>query len=80
MRTTIDIDEDILRVARERARREDSTMGQVISALARRGLTTPEKAQDVEDPQAIYGFRPLSKRGGVITNDIVDQLRDDDAY
>jgi hypothetical protein len=41
MRTTIDIDDDVLAAARDLARAEGRTMGQVISELARRALTTP---------------------------------------
>jgi predicted DNA-binding ribbon-helix-helix protein len=36
IRTTLDIEEDVLAAARELARREKKTAGQVISELARR--------------------------------------------
>jgi hypothetical protein len=39
MRTTLDLDEDILVVARELATAERRSLGSVISDLARRGLT-----------------------------------------
>ncbi len=39
MRTTLDIDDDILQAAKELARAEKKTAGQVLSELARRGLT-----------------------------------------
>jgi hypothetical protein len=35
MRTTLDIAEDVLQAAKERARRENKTAGEVISELAR---------------------------------------------
>jgi len=38
MRTTLRIDEDVLRVARSLARAEGRTVGQVVSDLARKGL------------------------------------------
>jgi hypothetical protein len=38
MRTTLVIDEDVLRVARSLARTEGKTIGQVVSELARKGL------------------------------------------
>jgi hypothetical protein len=38
MRTTLQIDEDILRVARSLARSEGKTLGEVVSELARKGL------------------------------------------
>jgi hypothetical protein len=41
MRTTLDIDDDILAAAKDLARAEGRTMGHVISELARRALTAP---------------------------------------
>jgi hypothetical protein len=38
MRTTIQLDEDVLAAARALAEREGRTLGEVISALARKGL------------------------------------------
>ncbi len=39
VRTTLDIDDDVLAAARELAARERRSLGAVISQLARRGLT-----------------------------------------
>lgn len=39
MRTTLDIDEDVLTAARELAAAERASLGAVVSRLARRGLT-----------------------------------------
>jgi hypothetical protein len=39
MRTTLDLDEDVVTAARELAALEGRTLGTVISELARRGLT-----------------------------------------
>ena len=80
MRTTLDIADDVLSAAKERARREGRTAGQVISELARRGLNAPDRPQGVREPEAVYGLRPIARRGGLVTNEIVDKLRDDDAY
>lgn len=38
MRTTLQIDDDVLRVARSLARSEGKTIGEVVSELARKGL------------------------------------------
>ncbi len=38
MRTTLDIDDDVLRAAKELARRERKSAGRVLSELARRGM------------------------------------------
>jgi hypothetical protein len=80
MRTTLDIADDVLQAAKERARREKKSAGEVISELARRGLTEPSAAPAARAPKAVYGFRPFSKRGGIVSNGIIDRLREDDAY
>jgi hypothetical protein len=80
MRTTLDIDNDVLQAVKERARREHRTVGQVLSALARRGLTTPDEPLAVAEPRAVYGFKPIPRRGGVVTNELIDKLREEDAY
>jgi hypothetical protein len=78
MRTTLDIADDVLHAAKERARRENKSAGQVISELARAALTgasergTPREAR--------HGFRPFASRGGIVTNELIDKLRGEDAY
>ena len=79
MRTTLDIDEDVLRAAKELARREKKTAGAVISELARRALTVPNVTR-TRAPKALHGFRPFPGRGGIVTNERIDKLREDDAY
>ena len=81
MRTTLDIADDVLQAAKERARRENKTVGEVISELARAALTAPAvKAEKVAEPRSHYGIRPFPKRGGVVTNELINRLREDDAY
>lgn len=77
MRTTLDIDDEVLAAAKELARRRGTTAGRVVSELLRRALTTAEPGQDqVGESRAFYGFRPFSSRGGIVTDDCVEQLRD----
>jgi hypothetical protein len=80
MRTTLDIDDDVLEAAKERARREHKTAGQVVSALLRQALTTPAPPRVVREPAAVYGFRPFPAGDTVVTNGLIDDLRRDDAY
>lgn len=82
MRTTLDIADDVLQAAKERARRENKTAGEVISELARAALTAPQpSALKAKEPQARYGIRPFPKRGNaVVTNELVNKLREGDAY
>ena len=80
MRTTIDIDDDVLGAAKERARRENRTAGQVISDLVRRALATPApSAHTSRSKKAHFGVRPFAKRGTTVTNEVIDSLREDDA-
>lgn len=78
MRTTLDIDDDVLRAAKELARREKKSAGAVISELTRKALTaTPSSMQE---PKMAHGFRPFPRRGGIVTNEQIDKLRDEDAF
>ena len=80
MRTTLDIADDVLQAAKELARRQKKSAGEVISDLARSALTAPSPGAGAADSTAIFGFRPFPKRGGIVTNELIEQLRDDDAY
>jgi hypothetical protein len=48
MRTTLDIDDDVIAAARELAAAERRSLGSVVSELARRGLT-PARVETVGD-------------------------------
>ncbi len=77
MRTTLDIDEDLLAAAKELARRRGTTAGRVVSDLLRRALTTPEQPTDQTlESEAVYGFRPFPPRGKVVTDEQIENLRD----
>lgn len=80
MRTTIDIDNDVLQAAKEQSRRERKSLGAVISDLARRALTQVPPSLAAAEPAPIHGFRPFGSRGAIVTNEMIDRLRDDDAY
>jgi hypothetical protein len=64
MRTTLDIDDDVLSAAKQRAAEEKTTAGKVISDLVRQALTQP-----AGDERAEFrgGFRLLPRAGSVIT-------------
>ena len=80
MRTTLDIEEDVLFAVKDLARRQKKTAGEVISDLARRALTRAPTGTDAREPAAFYGFRPLPRRGGVVSNELINRLREDDVY
>ena len=75
MRTTLDIDDDVLTAAKELARAQKTTAGQVISNLARQALTG-----GVAETQAEYrgGFRLLPRTGRVITSEMVSKWLEED--
>lgn len=75
MRTTLDIEDDVLQAAKELAHREGRTAGRVISELARRGLA----AQGMRSKGARAsrrGVPVLPSRGEVITLEKVRRLMD----
>lgn len=74
MRTTLVIDDDVLIAAKERAKAEGRTTGEVLSELARAGLAGAPRPNS---PEEFLGFRPLARRGGVVTNELVDALREE---
>ena len=79
MRTTLNIADDVLMAVKERARRQKRSTGDLLSALAREALTHryPEDSE-VRKPKSFYGFDPLPPRGGVVSNELIDKLREDD--
>lgn len=80
MRTTLDLDEDVLAAAKELARRERKTAGRLISELLRQALVSPHGACQLREAQPAYGtgFEPFPSRGGLATNEMVDRLRDEE--
>jgi hypothetical protein len=88
MRTTLDIADDVLFAAKEIAQREKKSLGQTISELARRAFTLPADAGGLDtvhapsaalrasDRLATYGISPLPARGGIVSNELIDRLRD----
>jgi hypothetical protein len=78
VRTTLDIADDVLLAVKERARRERRSAGEVISDLARQSLQARSHAGEVAEGGSLYGFRPLPHRGGTVSNELIDRLRDEE--
>jgi hypothetical protein len=77
MRTTLDIGDDVLQAAKELARREGRTAGEVLTDLARRGLAPPVASS--RGRQRLRGGVPvLPSRGQIVTLDHVQRLRDEE--
>ncbi|MGQ0541724.1 MAG: CopG family transcriptional regulator [Blastocatellia bacterium] len=75
MRTTLDIEDDVLHAAKELARSEGVTAGQVISKLARRGLSLSNGVQK-KPSRSRNGVPLLPSRGDVITLEHIHNLMD----
>ena len=80
MRTTINLDDDVLVAARGLARRDGTSIGAVISELARKGLNGDPCNEALGARDEFYGFRPLPKRGKPVTNELVNRLRENGPY
>lgn len=89
MRTTLDIADDVLFAAKEVARREKKSVGQIISDLARQSFNqgaispnysalegVPTKPMAVSERLGTYGIEPLPARGGLVSNELIDRLRE----
>lgn len=89
MRTTLDIADDVLFAAKEIARREKKPLGQIISELARRAFAQQaqgqplqgrrtSKAPKVSEQLAAYGIHPIQPRGSIVSNELIDRIRDEE--
>lgn len=74
MRTTLDIDDSVLAVARARAREKGISVGAAVSELVRRGLAAG--AESSTSP--VSGFPVFDAPAGapVVSDDVVRQFRD----
>ncbi len=79
MRTTLDIADDVLMAVKERARRERRSAGEILSDIAREGLTHRTRAATVSQTSGFFGFEPLPPRGAAVSNAWIDKLREEDA-
>ena len=75
MRTTLAIDDEVLEAARSLAARENKSVGEVVSALARQALRRP----DAPAGGMRNGIHLLPRQPGAsaATLELVNQLRDE---
>jgi hypothetical protein len=76
MRTTLDIDDDVLQAAKEIAANRSSTMGKVISELVRKGLR-PKPWVKVRNGVPLLG--PRGPNDPILTCEFVNRLLDEEA-
>jgi len=75
MRTTLAIDDDVLAAAKHLAEREHKTVGEVISALARQGLT--RSTRGVKAERNGVPLLPVRRGATPVTMELVNRLRDE---
>ncbi len=76
MRTTLDIEDDVLQAAKELARQGGGTAGKVISTLARRSMAVSSGQESKVSPVSRGGVPVLPSRGEVITLEHVQNMMD----
>ena len=77
MRTTLNIDTDVLMAAKELARRERKTTGECVSELVREALHHRSAKHSDRAERDVFGFRAVPAGRAVVSNALVDQLRED---
>jgi hypothetical protein len=74
MRTTLTIDDDVLSAAKEMAVSQNKTVGEVISSLARQGLTPAASRRKTRNGVPLLPVRAGAPR---VTSELVHQLREE---
>jgi hypothetical protein len=75
MRTTLDIDDDVLLAVKEIARVRGQSAGRALSDLARSALDAPKPAYKVRNGVPIISRRPGEP---LLTMEMVNRLRDEE--
>ena len=75
MRTTLDLDEDVLQAAKELAEVRGVTAGRVVSDLVRKALTPTGPVPKVRNGVPLLPHRPGQR---IMTMKLVNELRDDE--
>ena len=75
MRTTLAIDDDVLEAARGLAERDQKSLGEVISGLARKALQSPDHF--VFETRTGVPLLPVRKGALPVTTELINRLRDE---
>ena len=76
MRTTLEIEDDVLEVAKDLARHQCTSLGKAVSTLIRKAIQSP---QNQHGETVRNGLRVLTRSSNAspVTLEIVNQLRDE---
>jgi hypothetical protein len=81
MRTTLDIDEDVLAAAKDIAQAERRTVGQVVSELVRKAVTTPSyhRGRGLAEPAEPFDARAWptfpDRPGPPVTSVLIERIQ-----
>ncbi len=90
MRTTINFADHALHAAKDYANRNQKTFGEAVNELVLKGLQAlhsvqakpkTHKTMSAKELDAKFhamGFRTIPSRGGVVTNELINQIRDEE--
>jgi hypothetical protein len=83
MRTTLQLDDDVLAAARVLARQKRTSLGAVVSALVRQALVAPaendsrDASSDAGDHRNGVPLLPWKAEGAPVDLELVNRLRDE---
>ncbi len=81
MRTSLQLDDDVLAAARVLARQQRTSLGAVISELARQALVAPAPGSSSGDPGGDHRnglpLLPWKEKGAPVDLELVNHLRDE---
>jgi hypothetical protein len=75
MRTTLDIDDELLLTVKEMAHQRKTTAGNVVSSILRDSLQARPLKREYKNGVPLLPRRP---NGPVVTTELVNRLRDED--
>ena len=82
MRTTLDIDDDVLFAAKELAAKERKSAGKILSEIFRRGIRSADFGSlEVKPGEPFFlknGIPILPSRGEVVTTDRIQRLMEEE--
>ena len=78
MRTTINLPDDVITVARVLSEQRAITLGEAVAVLVRRGASAGGTAEQTPPDTRAFPIRHRTNTNHVITDELVAKYRDDD--
>ena len=75
MRTTLEIENDVLEVAKDLARHQRVSLGKAVSQLLRKGIQSPDRGQTIRKNGLRIVHRPANATP--VTLETVNRIRDE---